>query len=86
MKVLDWNDLSDLGLIIKINHEVLHPLGLAMSRNPEDGTSSQVLVSENGIWEYPEPMTRFLESTTTEDFKLLIQNKVKEERGESNEV
>ena len=49
---LDWNDMSKLGLIERINTEILHPLGLAMSRNVETGVSEEILISEDGLWEY----------------------------------
>ncbi|WP_436718977.1 DUF7415 domain-containing protein, partial [Vibrio cholerae] len=37
MKCIDWNKMSELGLIEKINREILHPLGLAITRNVETG-------------------------------------------------
>jgi len=49
---IDWNQMSELGLIRRINSEILHPLGLAISRNPEDGTSKQILVADDGEWKY----------------------------------
>lgn len=52
MKERDWNDLSKLGLLKRINHEMLHPLGLAISRNPKTGVSEKILVADDGIWEY----------------------------------
>ncbi len=54
MKTIDWNKASDLGLIERINREVLHPLGLAMTRCPDTGISENLLVSPDGEWEYPE--------------------------------
>lgn len=54
MKIVDFNTLSDMGLIWKINKEILHPLGLALTRNPEDGMSRGAIVSDDGNWEYPE--------------------------------
>lgn len=50
-KIINWNDMSQLGLIRRINTEILHPLGLAISRNL-DGTSSQILVASDGVFEY----------------------------------
>ena len=44
--------MSDLGLIVRINKEILHPLGLAISRNPITGFSETVLVADDGVWEY----------------------------------
>lgn len=52
MKTIDWNKASELGLIQRINKEILHPLGLAMSRNPTNGTSENLLIADDGLWEY----------------------------------
>ena len=52
MKIVDFNTLSDMGLIWKINKEILHPLGLALTRNPETGLSVGAIVSDDGVWEY----------------------------------
>lgn len=52
MKKIDWNTASDLGLIERINREVLHPLGLAVCRDPDTGSSPHLLVADDGIWEY----------------------------------
>ena len=38
--------------IVRINKEILHPLGLAISRNPITGFSEEVLVADDGIWGY----------------------------------
>jgi len=51
-KTIDWNKMSELGLLEKINTEILHPIGLAISRNPENGFSEQILISNDGTWEY----------------------------------
>ncbi len=52
MKEINWNDASELGLIQRINKEILHPLGLAMTRDPPTGFSKSLLVADDGIWEY----------------------------------
>ena len=52
IKPINWNDMSDLGLIVRINKEILHPLGLAISRNPITGFSEEVLVADDGVWVY----------------------------------
>jgi hypothetical protein len=52
MKKIDWNVASELGLIRKINRYILHPLGLAMSRNPDNGHSECILVADDGIFNY----------------------------------
>ncbi len=59
---LTWNDMSDLGLIVRINNEILHPLGLALSRNPSAGTSEVVLIAPDGKWEYSADIIRAADS------------------------
>jgi hypothetical protein len=54
---INWNEISDLGLLQRINKEVMHPLGLAIYRNPEDGNSPGALVADDGVWEYSPEMT-----------------------------
>jgi hypothetical protein len=56
LKTIDWNKMSELGLIFKINHEILHPLGLAISRNPDTGFSETVILSDDGKLEYSEEL------------------------------
>ncbi len=46
--------MSELGLIERINREILHPLGLAISRDAEIGISAEVLVASDGVFSYPE--------------------------------
>ena len=58
MKKIDWNQASELGLVERINAEVLHPLGLAMARNLDDGTSPCVLVADDRVFEYDNGYTR----------------------------
>ena len=52
-KYVDFNTLSKWGLIIKINHDILHPLGLALSYDKESGKSNGCIVAEDLFWEYP---------------------------------
>lgn len=52
MDKIDWNKASELGLIQRINSEVLHPLGLAMFRDPEDGTSGGIFVAPDKRFQY----------------------------------
>ncbi len=56
LKAIDWTKASNLGLVERINREILHPLGLAMTRNPETGHSENILISDDGIWEYSPDM------------------------------
>lgn len=55
---LDWNQLSALGLIIRINKEILHPMGLALFRNPETGMSEGALIAPDGRWSYSEKIEK----------------------------
>lgn len=48
----DWNQLSALGLIVRINAEILHPLGLAIFRDPASGISAGAMIAPDGKWEY----------------------------------
>ena len=50
-KLVNFNELSEYGLIWKINKDILHPLGLALARNT-DGTSNGCMVASDGVWEY----------------------------------
>ena len=52
MKEIDWNVIAELGLLERINREIMHPLGLAVYRQPKDGTSGGALVSPDGVFEY----------------------------------
>lgn len=72
---VNWTEISNLGLLQRINREVMHPLGLAIYRD-EDGTSDGALVADNGVWEYsPEVTNRILsdEDVVTAINKLLNQ-------------
>ncbi len=66
IKAIDWNKMSELGLIQRINSEILHPLGLAISRNPENGNSEKILVSDDGIWGYSEQIKKLPTLTDAE--------------------
>lgn len=63
MNTINWNQMSDLGLIEKINREILHPLGLAISRNPETGHSENVFVAADGVFEYGDIKSTILSET-----------------------
>lgn len=66
MKEINWNQLSELGLLRKINRDVLHPLGLAISRNVDTGTSESILVADDGEWEYSEDILKKPDLTESE--------------------
>lgn len=54
-KMIDWNEISQLGLLERINREIMHPLGYAVCREVETGRSPGALVSSSGTWAYEEP-------------------------------
>jgi hypothetical protein len=56
MKTIDWNKMSELGLLERINREICHPLGLAVSRDVETGGSTRILIADDGEWEYDPKM------------------------------
>lgn len=49
---IDWKEISDRGLLVRINREIMHPLGLAVYRDVEKGVSPGALISPDGKWEY----------------------------------
>ncbi|HGU6577706.1 TPA: hypothetical protein ACNAHW_004285 [Klebsiella pneumoniae] len=49
---LDWNQLSALGLMVRINVVILHPLGLAVFRDPDSGILSGAMIAPDGKWAY----------------------------------
>lgn len=51
--MIDWNELSQRGLIVRINNEILHPIGLALARTT-DGVSPGALVADDGVFYYKE--------------------------------
>lgn len=52
--VIDWNEISRRGLLVRINREIMHPLGLAVCRDPATGISPGAVVSDDGPWVYPD--------------------------------
>ncbi|MBS4711979.1 DUF7415 domain-containing protein [Aeromonas caviae] len=79
MKYINWNQASELGLIVRINREILHPLGLAMTRNPENGASEMLLVSPDGAWEYIHPLA-LSQAISEEDARAKIAEWTKEQQ------
>lgn len=80
MKHINWNQVSELGLIVRINREILHPLGLAMTRNPENGVSEMLLVSPDGIWEYDQQLMANAPIVREEDARAKIAEWTKEQQ------
>lgn len=54
---ISWNELSERGLIIRINKEILHPIGLAVFRDPNTGISQGALIAPDGLWEYDQSIS-----------------------------
>lgn len=72
MKTINWKQASELGLVERINTEILHPLGLAMCYDPSTGHSDALLLAKDGVWEYPEGETSLVLSV--EDTKEKLSN------------
>lgn len=54
---VSWNELSARGLIVRINKEILHPIGLAVFRDPKTGISQGALIAADGVWEYDQSIS-----------------------------
>lgn len=54
---VSWNELSARGLIVRINKEILHPVGLAVFRDPKTGISQGALIAPDGVWEYDQSIS-----------------------------
>ncbi|WP_249648451.1 DUF7415 domain-containing protein [Pectobacterium carotovorum] len=61
MQSIDWNEISRRGLLVRINSEIMHPIGLAIFRDPDSGQSGGALVADDGVWQYEQ---NFLASVT----------------------
>ncbi|RRO02432.1 3'-5' exonuclease [Pectobacterium aquaticum] len=74
---IDWNELSKRGLLVRINQEIMHPLGLAVFRDQETGGSGGALISPDGKWEYSknlhEPLSNLIFSEIADFFAGLEQ-------------
>lgn len=68
MKIIDWNDAAQLGLLERINREILHPLGLAACRNSDTGASPYLIISDDGEWVFPDDM----ESKVISDDEVIL--------------
>lgn len=73
MKSINWNQLSELGLIRRINRDILHPLGLAISRNPDTGFSEEIYIADDGVWEYAPEILEKVDLTDDEIKQKLIE-------------
>lgn len=56
LKSINWNQISELGLLERINKEIMHPLGLAVFRDTADGSSGGAFVADDGVFQYAEGM------------------------------
>lgn len=73
---LDWNDMSDLGLLYAINTIVLHPIGLAIARDPETGQST-IIKADDGYFVYDkDSLERNIKKLEDNGFSHLIRHLV----------
>ncbi|MFJ5321056.1 MULTISPECIES: DUF7415 domain-containing protein [Pectobacterium] len=61
MQSIDWNEISRRGLLVRINNEIMHPIGLAIFRDPDSGVSGGALVADDGVWQYAESVRTSLD-------------------------
>lgn len=64
---LDWNDMSDLGLLYVINATILHRYGLAIARDPETGQSI-IIKAKDGYFTYGKGL---LEKNIKKNWKIM---------------
>lgn len=74
MKKLNWNQISELGLIERINKEILHPLGLAMYREVETGESPGAYVADDGLFKYADDfrLKNFIDDQVREKLQAML--------------
>lgn len=74
---IDWNELSERGLLVRINNEIMHPIGLAIFRDQKTGGSGGALISHDGKWRYGknlhEPLRNLIFSEIADFFAGLEQ-------------
>ena len=80
MKTINWNQLSELGLMQRINAEILHPLGLAISRNQENGHSESILIADDGVWEFSEEIKRNYKNLSDDEIRQKVTEMISDER------
>lgn len=56
MYLMNWKELSEKGLVFRINHEFLHPLGLAIGYESLNGVSNGAFVADDGVWQYSDEL------------------------------
>jgi len=66
MNKINWNQLSELGLLEEINRKVLHKHGIAATRNPDNGASDFLIVADDRVFEYSQD----IESTLKTDKEI----------------
>ena len=75
MRSIDWNQMSELGLIRRINRDVLHPLGLAITRVPDTGVSEEIFIADDGEWKYSPDILEKVDLTDDEIKQKLTEMK-----------
>ena len=51
-ETVNWKELSERGLVFRINHEIMHQLGLAVMYESVTGLSGGAVVAADGMWSY----------------------------------
>lgn len=79
LKTIDWNQISELGLHERINREIMHPLGLAITRITADGTSPGAVVAPDQVFQY-DPTITSIDTLTDDQIKARIQHMIKKDQ------
>lgn len=79
LKTINWNQISELGLHERINREIMHPLGLAITRIVDDGSSPGAVVADDGVWQYA-PGTPSMDVFTDEHIKVRVQQMIQKDQ------
>lgn len=51
-EIVNWKELGERGLVFRINHEIMHQLGLAVMYESVTGLSGGAVVAADGMWSY----------------------------------
>lgn len=57
--MMGWDKLAERGLVFRINYEILHPLGLAMTYDANTGLSNGAHVASDGVWSFSDEVMSY---------------------------
>lgn len=56
MSLMNWKELSEKGLVFRVNHEIVHPLGLAIRYETLNSVSGRAYIADDGVWQYSDKL------------------------------